>query len=59
MKPNLTKKENTITGNHAGIWGDLTGIRGDLTGITGNLDSCEITAEDRKKGINISELIKI
>jgi len=58
MKPNLEKKEGGITGMHSGITGDLTGIRGDLTGITGNLDTCEITDEERKKGINITELIK-
>jgi len=65
MKPNLEKKEGGITGMHSGITGDLTGITGDLTGITGdltgitgNLDTCEITDEERKKGINITELIK-
>ena len=33
------------------VWGDLTGVRGDL-------DDCEITQEDRKAGIHISELLK-
>ena len=51
MKPNLEKKEGGITGMHSGITGDLTGI-------TGDLDTCEITDEERKKGINITELIK-
>ena len=58
MKPNLEKKEGYITGMHSGITGSLTDIRGDLTDITGNLDTCEITDEERKKGINITELIK-
>ena len=59
MKKALKKTESKITGMHAGISGDLSGISGDLTGIRGDLDSCEITAKERKKGINISELIKI
>lgn len=58
MKPNLEKKEGNITGMHSGIRGDLSGIRGDLTGIRGDLDTCEITDEEREKGINITELIK-
>ena len=72
MKPNLEKKEGGITGMHSGITGNLNGITGDLsgitgnltgitgnlTGITGNLDTCDITDEERKKGINITELLK-
>ena len=38
--------------------GNITKIYGDCTGITGDLDECEITEEDRKKGINIKDLIK-
>jgi hypothetical protein len=43
--------------NLSGIKGDLSGITGDLTGITGNIDDCEITQEERDKGINIHDLI--
>ena len=46
-----------ITGNLSGITGNLSGITGDLTGITGNIDDCEITQEERDKGINIYDLI--
>jgi hypothetical protein len=38
-------------------WGDLSGVIGDLSGVSGNLDDCHITAEDRKKGIDIEDLI--
>ena len=31
---------------------------GDLTGISGDVDLCEITPEEREKGIKIEELIK-
>lgn len=53
-----------VTGNLSGITGDLYGIRGNLTGITGNLtgisgdiDDCEITDEERAKGVHIEQLI--
>ena len=47
-----------ITGNLFGITGDLFGIRGDLTGIRGDLDDCDITPEERERGISIEDLIK-
>ena len=46
-----------IRGNLTGIRGDLTGIRGDLTGISGDVDKCGLTAEDRKRGVHISDLV--
>jgi len=55
---------DTVSGNLSGIHGnltyirgDLTGIRGDLTGIRGNIDDCELTDEDRERGVDISELV--
>ena len=41
-----------------GIGGNVSNIRGNVSDIRGNIDDCEITEEDREKGINISELIK-
>ena len=46
-----------IKGDLFGITGNLSGITGDFTGITGNIDDCEITQEERDKGINIHDLI--
>ena len=43
--------------NLSGIKGDLFGITGNLSGIRGNIDDCEITQEERDKGINIYDLI--
>jgi hypothetical protein len=37
---------------------DFSSISGDLTEISGNIDDCEITKEERKKGIDINALIK-
>ena len=54
-----------VTGNLSGVRGDLSEVRGnlsgvwgDLTGVSGNLDACELTDEDRKRGVDISELIE-
>jgi hypothetical protein len=34
------------------------GVTGDLSGVRGDLDACEITEEDRNRGIDIKDLIK-
>ena len=47
-----------ITGDLSGVTGNLSGISGNLSGISGNLDDCDITDEEREKGIDINELIK-
>jgi len=47
-----------ISGDLSGITGDLSGVTGNLSGISGNLDDCDITKEEREKGIDINELIK-
>ena len=60
VRGNLT----AVSGDLTGVYGDLTAVSGDLTGVYGNLTSvsgdltdCEITDEDRKKGIDINDLI--
>jgi prophage DNA circulation protein len=47
-----------IRGDVSGISGNVSNISGNVSGISGNLDDCEITEEDRKKGIDIKDLIK-
>ena len=46
-----------LTGDVDGLTGDVDGLRGDVTGLRGDVDSCEITKEEREKGINIEDLI--
>ena len=46
-----------VWGDLTYVGGDLTGVLGELTGVRGYLDDCEITQEDRRAGIHISELI--
>jgi len=47
-----------VTGDLSGVRGNLFGVSGDLSGVRGDLDDCEISDEDRRRGINISDLIK-
>lgn len=60
MKKNLTKIENKIYHYKDGVRmeGVHKDITGDVSGIIGNLDDCEITQEERAKGVDISELVK-
>ena len=46
-----------LRGNCTGLRGNCTGLRGDCTGLRGDLYECDITDEDRKKGIDIAELV--
>jgi hypothetical protein len=46
-----------LRGDVTGLRGDVTGLRGDVTGLRGDVDDCELTTLDRKKGINIMDLI--
>ena len=39
------------------LYGDISGLYGDCDNIKGDLDDCDITDEDRKKGIDIQNLI--
>jgi hypothetical protein len=46
-----------LRGDCSGLSGDCTGLRGDCSGLRGDLYECDITDEDRKKGIDIAELV--
>jgi len=58
MKKALKKISSTIYYYEDGkcVDGVPVGISGDLSGISGDLDNCEITEEDRKRGITVEEL---
>ena len=54
-----------LRGNCTGLYGDCTGLCGDCsdlcgdcTGLYGSLDDCDITENDRKKSVCISDLVK-
>lgn len=37
--------------------GDCSGLRGDCSGLRGNLDDCELSADERSRGVYIKCLI--
>ena len=39
------------------IYGFHSDVSGNLTDVCGDLDECEISDSDRKKGVNIEDLI--
>jgi len=41
----------------SGLYGNVSGLSGDVSGLSGNLDACEITNEEREKGVDIKDLI--
>ena len=56
---NLTGDLSKIYGNAEDISGDVSGIYGNVSDISGNVDDCELTKEDRKRGVNISDLLSV
>ena len=46
-----------VTGDLSGVKGDLSGVRGNLTGVWGDLTDCDLSDEDRERGIHIGDLI--
>lgn len=53
-----TQVVDGIVGDVSGLRGDVSGIFGDATGIQGDLDDCELTDEERKRGVDIEALIE-
>jgi hypothetical protein len=50
------KKALTQTADHHNIT-RTCGISGNATGITGNIDECELSEEERRHGVYITDLI--
>ena len=51
-------RNNSMDGDCTGLRGDCSGLCGDCSGLRGDIDVCEITEEERKKGINIRDLVE-
>ncbi|MFW6246881.1 MAG: hypothetical protein ACOC22_01755, partial [bacterium] len=47
-----------LSGDCTGLYGNCTGLRGNCSDLRGDIDSCEISEEERKKGIDIKDLIE-
>ncbi|TXH50605.1 MAG: hypothetical protein E6Q97_20235 [Desulfurellales bacterium] len=46
-----------LKGDVSGLCGNASGLSGDATGLRGDLDECELTAEDRARGVAIESLV--
>lgn len=66
MKKALQNKQNElyhfvggkkVTGQNNNMSGDCSGLRGNCSDLYGNIGDCKITEEERKKGVNIKDLI--
>jgi hypothetical protein len=51
------KGDIKVDGTNSEMIGDCTSLNGNCTGLSGDLYECDITDEDRKKGIDIAELV--
>ena len=70
-KKNMSGNCGELSGDCSGLRGECSGLSGecselrgkcselwgDCSGLSGNLDDCEITEEERAKGINIQDLV--
>jgi len=55
---NLTGNVSNLTGNVSYyLRGDVSNLTGNVSNLTGNVDDAEISEEDRKKGVDVSDLI--
>ena len=46
-----------LRGNCSGLRGNCSGLRGDCSGLRGDFDECQLTPEERKKGVRVTELV--
>lgn len=46
-----------VRGNLTGVRGDLSGVWGNLSGVCGDIDDCDLSPEERARGVHIDELI--
>ena len=54
----LSGDVSDLRGDVSGLRGDVSGLRGYVSDLSGYVDECEITDEERKAGIDISDLAK-
>jgi len=47
-----------LSGDVSELRGDVSGLSGDVSGLSGDVDDCDISDEDREKGVNAADLIE-
>ena len=55
--PDLSGDCTNLRGDCTDLSGDCSYLRGDCTDLSGDLDKCEITSEERQKGVNVEDLV--
>ena len=46
-----------LRGDVSGLSGNVSGLSGNVSGLSGNVDDCLITDKERKKGIDVKDLV--
>ena len=46
-----------LSGDVSGLRGNVSWLSGDVSGLRGNVDDCSITDKERKKGIDVKDLV--
>mgnify|MGYP001613244754 CR=1 FL=1 len=54
----LSGEVSGLSGAVTGLSGNVSGLSGNVTGLSGNVDDCNITPEERRKGIDIEQLVE-
>ena len=60
MKKALKRRENNLYyyKNGVRVEGVHSLIRGNVTGLAGNINDCQLAKAERKKGVNIKDLVE-
>ena len=46
-----------LRGDCSDLRGNCSGLRGDCSGLWGDIDRCQLSVDDRNKGVSITNLI--
>ena len=46
-----------VSGDLSNVSGDLSNVYGNLSNVYGNIDYCDLSADERKVGVKVSDLI--
>ena len=54
---NVLGKNEHMIGDCSDLRGDCSGLQGDCSGLWGDIDKCQLSVDDRNKGVSITDLI--
>jgi len=53
----LSGDVSNLRGDVSNLRGDVSNLSGDVSNLSGDVDDCEITAEERTAGVDVSDLV--